>query len=101
MRKIMLATVAGIAVAAFQAPAAAAADEKLAQAEFKEHGCLVCHDVDKKKVGPAYKEVAAKNKGKKTEELMASMKSKPVHKTVLQKTEDPSLKVIIEWVLEQ
>jgi cytochrome c len=34
----------------------AVASEELA----KKHNCLVCHQVDKKVVGPAYKEVAAK-----------------------------------------
>lgn len=37
----------------------AAADLKLAQKE----GCLGCHTVDKKLVGPAWKDVAAKYKG--------------------------------------
>jgi cytochrome c len=97
MRTILLATVAGVAVAVFQS-AAYAADAKLAQDEMKEHGCLACHDMDKKKVGPAFKEVSAKYKGKKLEELMAGMKGKPVHKGVLGKTTDSSLKVILEWV---
>jgi cytochrome c len=30
---------------------------------LKAKGCMNCHDNDKKKVGPAYKEVAAKYKG--------------------------------------
>jgi len=33
-----------------------------------EKGCLACHAVDKKVVGPAYKDVAAKYKGDKTAE---------------------------------
>ena len=100
MRKILIAAAAGSMAALFQ-PTVFAADAAMAQAELKEHGCLACHDLDKKKVGPAYKDVAAKNKGKKVEELMAAMKSKPVHKSALQKTTDPSLKVMLEWVLEQ
>ena len=35
-----------------------------AQELLKEKACLSCHTVDKKLVGPAYKEVAAKYKGK-------------------------------------
>jgi cytochrome c len=35
------------------------ADEALAKAK----NCMACHQVDKKVVGPAYKEVAAKYKG--------------------------------------
>ena len=38
----------------------AQADEALA----KKHNCTACHSVDKKLVGPAYKDVAAKYKGK-------------------------------------
>jgi len=100
MKRILMATAAGMAVAAFQS-VAYAADAKLAQDGLKEHGCLACHDVDKKKVGPAYKEVSAKYKGKKVEEVMAGMKGKPVHKGPLAKTTDSSLKVMLEWVQTQ
>ena len=37
----------------------AQADEALA----KKHNCLACHQVDKKVIGPAYKEIAKKYKG--------------------------------------
>jgi cytochrome c len=36
----------------------------------KAKGCLTCHDVDKKKVGPAFRDVAAKYKGDKNAESM-------------------------------
>ena len=39
--------------------APARADEALA----KKHNCLACHLVDKKSVGPAYKDIAKKYKG--------------------------------------
>jgi cytochrome c len=97
MKKILMASVAGLAIAVFQT-AAYAADAKLAQDELKEHGCLACHDMDKKKVGPAYKDVAAKYKGKQLDEMMAGMKSKPVHTAALGKTTDSSLKVMLEYV---
>jgi cytochrome c len=54
---IALLAVAGTALAA--APAHAQAD--LAQKK----NCLACHAVDKKVVGPAYKDVAAKYAGQK------------------------------------
>ena len=91
---------AGFAVAVLQ-PAAYAADAKLAKDEMTEHGCVKCHDMDKKKVGPSFNDVAAKYKGKKWEDAAAAMKTKPVHKATLQKTTDSSLKAILEWVLEQ
>ena len=39
--------------------APAQADEALA----KRHNCLACHQLDKKTVGPAYKDIAKKYKG--------------------------------------
>ena len=46
------------------APAANAVDAAAAEALLKKSGCLKCHAVDRKKDGPAYKDVAAKYKGK-------------------------------------
>ena len=54
MMKIVPLTLAGLA---FALPAQA--DEALA----KKHNCLACHAVDKKTVGPAYREIAKKYKG--------------------------------------
>jgi cytochrome c len=48
-----------VALAALSAPAFA--DQALAQAK----NCMSCHATDKKLVGPAYKEVAAKYAGQK------------------------------------
>jgi cytochrome c len=48
-----------LALAATAIALPAKADEALA----KKHNCLACHTVDKKSVGPAYKEVAKKYKG--------------------------------------
>jgi cytochrome c len=100
MRKILMMAAAGFAVAVVQ-PAAYAADAQAAKDEMKEHGCTNCHEMDKKKVGPAFNEVGAKYKGKKWEDAAAAMKTKPVHKATLAKTTDSSLKTILEWVLEQ
>jgi cytochrome c len=47
------------AAAAVPASLPAHASEELA----KKHACFACHAVDKKLVGPAYKEVAAKYRG--------------------------------------
>jgi cytochrome c len=56
MRNSLL--VAALALGVAAAPAAYA-DEALA----KKHNCTACHQVDKKAVGPSYKDVAAKYKG--------------------------------------
>ena len=47
-----------LAVCGLVAPLPAAANADLA----KKHNCTACHQVDKKTVGPAYKDVAAKYK---------------------------------------
>lgn len=45
----------------------ASADQGLAQ----KNACMSCHGVDKKIVGPAFKEIAAKYKGKGAEATLA------------------------------
>jgi cytochrome c len=57
-------------MAAIQVAAPAFAQEALA----KKHNCLVCHAVDKKVVGPAYKDVAAKYRNDKTAEAKLAQK---------------------------
>ncbi len=98
MNRILMVVAVGVALGGFQ-PAAYAADAKRAQDEMKEHGCVSCHDQDKKKVGPALKDISAKFSGKTVDDAIAGMKSKPVHKSALAKTTDSSLKTILEWVL--
>ena len=63
MKKILIAF-------AFSAAAAAPAmaDQALAQSK----NCMACHAVDKKMVGPSYKDVAAKYKGKGAEATLAA-----------------------------
>lgn len=48
-----------------------------ASALAQKSGCLACHTIDKKVLGPAYKDVAAKYKGDKTAEakLVAKVKA--------------------------
>jgi cytochrome c len=58
-----------IATFALVAPATAfGADAVAAQALAKQNKCFNCHSVDKKKDGPAWKDVAAKYKGNKDAE---------------------------------
>lgn len=48
-----------------------------AQADvLKDKGCLNCHDMEKKKMGPAYKDVAAKYKGDAKAPAMLAAKLK-------------------------
>jgi cytochrome c len=91
------------AVAATLAAAPALANEELA----KKDGCMVCHAIDKKVVGPSYKEVADKYRTDKTAEAKLVEKVKkggvgvwgqvpmPPNTTV----SDDDVKKIVKWVL--
>ena len=57
--KALHTTLAAAVAAGALLAAPAQADEALA----KKHNCLACHTVDKKSVGPAYRDIAKKYKG--------------------------------------
>ena len=57
MKRLAFAALATLSIVA----APALANEELA----KKHACTACHSIDKKLVGPAYKDVAAKYAGQK------------------------------------
>lgn len=63
MKHALLAAAAGVSILA--AGGAQAADAKAAEDLLKKHACTACHAVDKKMVGPGYKDVAAKYRGQK------------------------------------
>lgn len=85
--------------------AAAADGAALAKAK----GCLACHTVDKKVIGPAFKEVSAKYKGDATAEAKLVQKVKkggsgvwgpspmPPHAHV----SDADITTIVKWVMAQ
>ena len=54
----------------------AALDNTTAEAMMKKDGCAACHAIDKKIVGPAYVDVAAKYKGDKDALVKLSEKVK-------------------------
>jgi cytochrome c len=54
---------AAIVIAFAGAALATGAQAQSADELLKSKGCLGCHDFDKKKTGPAFKDVAAKHKG--------------------------------------
>ena len=96
-------------VAAFCAAAAAAfpamANDELA----KKHACFACHAVDKKLVGPAYKDVAAKYRDDKGAAARLVKKVKegsqgtwgnvpmPPNTTV----PDADVNALVKWILSQ
>ena len=68
----------------------------------KAKNCMGCHDVDKKKVGPAFKDIAAKHKGNKEAEatLAGALKEGKGHPTKVAAT-DAELKTLVQYVLAQ
>ena len=82
----------------------ASANQALAQ----KSGCLACHSVDKKVLGPSFKDVAAKYKGNKEAEskLVAKVKAggsgvwgpMPMPANSPQ-VKDEDIKSIVQWVL--
>ena len=81
-----------------------AASEKLAQA----NGCMTCHAVDRKVVGPSYKDVAAKYRKDKGAEANLVKKVKAGGSGVWGPTPMPpnahvkedNIKSIVHWILE-
>ncbi len=67
----------------------------------KAKGCLNCHDVSEKKVGPSYKELAAKYKGdaKAGGMLAAKLKEGKAHPKVA--ASDAEIKAAVDYVLSQ
>jgi cytochrome c len=90
MRKLALAVAVAGAVAAGAANAQSGADV------LKSKGCLNCHEADKKKVGPSFKDIAAKQKGKQAE-LVAKLKEGKGHPKVA--ATDAELNAAVQQVL--
>lgn len=95
-------------VAASSMLVAAQANAADASALAQKSGCLACHTVDKKVLGPAYKDVAAKYKGDKTAEakLVAKVKAggsgvwgpMPMPPNSPQ-VKDADITAIVQWIL--
>ena len=68
----------------------------------KAKNCMGCHELDKKKVGPAFKDVATKYKGNKDAEskLIGALKEGKGHPVKIAAT-DAELKTLVEFVLSQ
>ena len=66
---------------------------------LKDKGCMGCHDNDTKKVGPSFKDIAAKYKGQKGAEadLIAKLKEGKGHMKVT--ASDADLKAAVTQVL--
>jgi len=62
----------------------------------KAKGCLNCHEVDKKKVGPSFKDIAAKRKGAQAE-IVAKLKDGKGHTKVA--ASEAEIKAAVQHVL--
>ncbi len=100
MRQVIL----GAAVLlAFALPAPAS--EELA----KKHACIACHAVDRKLVGPTYREVAARYRGNKGAEALLMEKVKKggqgvwgqVPMTPNPNVPDADVRALVKWILQQ
>ena len=100
MKIVIVAAAAAAAVLA----APARADEVLA----KKYNCLACHQVDKKVVGPAYKDIAKKYKGKSGAAALLAEKVKkggsgtwgPIPMPPNAAVPDADLKKLVDWILK-
>ena len=98
--RLIVASLALVSVGAW----AATPDEAMAKA-----GCTACHSKDKKIVGPAYKDVAAKYKGQDaTAKLMEKVRKGgagvwgpvPMPPNTPEKINDADLKAVVESILK-
>ena len=71
----------------------------LAQDATAKAGCNTCHALDTKKMGPSFKDIAAKNKGKADAEakIVAALDSGQGHPKV--KSTGADNKVLVKWIL--
>jgi cytochrome c len=91
--------------------ASAAIDDKKANELLSRGGCLACHTVDKKLVGPSYMEVAKKHKGQKDAAAAVVKKVRdggagaygqiPMPPNPKEKISDADLKALVDWVLSK
>ena len=102
------AVAAGAAAGAAAAqPAEGKVDMVAGQALAQRSACMTCHGVDKKIVGPAFKDVAAKYKGDKTAQAKLVEKVKKGGSGVWgtipmppnSQVKDDDLKTLVKWVL--
>jgi cytochrome c len=93
MKKIVLAAAAAALMGATGAALAQDATAKL--------GCNTCHAVDTKKMGPSYKDIAAKFKGKADaeKELVAKLMAGKGHPAA--KGSEADVAAAVKWVLSQ
>jgi cytochrome c len=105
----MKATMMTIAAAGALMLAAQANAADPAEALAQKSGCLACHSVSQKVLGPAYKDIAAKYKGDKSAEAKLIDKVKKGGSGVWgpipmpansPQVKDEDIKTIVQWILK-
>jgi cytochrome c len=92
-----------IALAGLLATGQALANEKLAQSS----GCMTCHAVDRKGIGPSYKDMAAKYRSDKNAEALLVKKVRsggsgvwgPVQMPPNPHVKEEDARAIVQWIL--
>ena len=92
---------AGMALIAGCTTLAASAYAQSGEALAKSKGCLNCHAINQPKVGPSFKEIAAKNRGNSNAEaqLTAKLKEAKGHPKVA--LSDAEAKAVVQYVIKQ
>jgi cytochrome c len=100
--------ICGATLAWLAMPSAAGAADAAASQLLTKYNCQACHAVDKKLVGPSYKEVAAKYAGDTAAPAKLAQKIKNGGSGVWgqipmppNNVPDADLKTIVEWILAQ
>lgn len=91
--------------------AGAAIDDKKADELMKKGQCAACHAMDRKGVGPAYKDVSAKRKKEKDAAATLARKVReggggvygpvPMPPNPRDKISDEEVKQLVEWILSK
>jgi cytochrome c len=101
-------TVAAIAAGVLMlAHHAGAADPRSAESIASSNGCLACHSVDKKVIGPGFKEIAAKYRADKGASANLAQKVKMGSKGAWGEVpmppnahvKDDEIKAVVNWIL--
>ena len=69
------------------------------EALAKSQGCLTCHAVDKKVMGPGFKEISAKYKGKPEAEASLAAKISAGKEHPATKASADDVKSLVKWIL--
>jgi len=90
-----------VIVASFVTGVAAAGVGLASEELAKKNGCMGCHDISAKKVGPSFKDIAKKHKDKADAEatLVTELGEGKKHPKVAASEADR--KTLVKWVLSQ